>query len=394
VNLVIRVCEGLAPSSKPVEIVERKGLGHPDTMCDGIAEYVSLRLCRAYLDRFGVILHHNVDKVLLCGGSARPAFGGGEVLEPIEIYLAGRATAAHRGVRVPVHEIAIEACRDWLQRHLPELDVEKHVAIYSRIRPGSKDLTRLFDRSKLPLANDTSCGAGFAPFTDLERVVLAVERSLNASATKARHPAIGRDIKVMGLRHDDQIQLTISCAFIGRHVADRADYVLAKCVVRELALEAAKQLTQLSVEAEVNSADDLGHDDVFLTVTGTSAEAGDDGEVGRGNRVSGLITPYRPMTLEAAAGKNPVSHVGKLYNLVSSGIAEALCREIPQLEAATCVMVSRIGHPVSTPQLVDIALDVRSTPSLAAQVSDIVQSQLGKLGALCEDLLAERTTVF
>jgi S-adenosylmethionine synthetase len=58
---------------------------------------------------------------------------------------------------------------------------------------------------------------------------------------------------------------------------------------------------------------------VYLTVTGTSAEAGDDGEVGRGNRVNDLITPYRPISLEAAAGKNPVTHVGQ--NLQRGGTA-------------------------------------------------------------------------
>ena len=67
--------------------------------------------CRYYLERFGTILHHNVDKILLCGGSARAAFGGGEVLEPLELYLAGRATSEHRGERIPVAEIATEASR-------------------------------------------------------------------------------------------------------------------------------------------------------------------------------------------------------------------------------------------------------------------------------------------
>ena len=74
--------------------VERKGLGHPDTICDAVSEAASLALSRAYLERCGRVLHHNVDKVLLRGGTARPAFGGGEVLEAIEIYIAGRATGA------------------------------------------------------------------------------------------------------------------------------------------------------------------------------------------------------------------------------------------------------------------------------------------------------------
>ena len=68
----------------------------------------------------------------------------------------------------------------------------------------------------------------------------------------------------------------------------------------------------------VNALDDPKASDesgIYLTVTGLSAEQGDDGEVGRGNRVNGLITPSRAMSLEAAAGKNAVAHVGKLYNL-------------------------------------------------------------------------------
>jgi S-adenosylmethionine synthetase len=80
-----------------VEVVERKGLGHPDTICDALAETLSRNLCREYQDRFDRILHHNVDKVLLCGGCAAPAFGGGAVTDPFTVYLAGRATAKARG---------------------------------------------------------------------------------------------------------------------------------------------------------------------------------------------------------------------------------------------------------------------------------------------------------
>ena len=91
-----------------VEVVERKGAGHPDTICDALAEEFSRNLCREYLRRTGRVLHHNVDKALLCGGAARPAFGGGELLEPIEIHLAGRAVREFKGVKAPVEEIAVE----------------------------------------------------------------------------------------------------------------------------------------------------------------------------------------------------------------------------------------------------------------------------------------------
>lgn len=397
-DLVVRAHDSLSPAAHEVEIVERKGLGHPDTICDAIAEHFSVRLCREYLRRFGTILHHNVDKVLLCGGAARAAFGGGEILAPIEIVLAGRATDLHRGERIPVHEIAIETCREWFRENLPALDVERHLVVTPRVRPGSSDLTALFGRSgAVALANDTSCGAGFAPFTDLERAVLEVERSLNAEATKRAHPAIGSDVKVMGVRRGAHVDLSIGCAFIGRALRDIDDYARAKQSAHEIALAAARRATPLAVTATVNAADDVERGDLYLTVTGTSAEAGDDGEVGRGNRTSGLITPYRPMTLEAAAGKNPVTHVGKLYNLVASRIAGTIVAGLPAVCDATCVLVSRIGHAVTDPRLVDVRVALRDgadADALEAPIAAIVRSELGGLDALRDALLEGRVELY
>ncbi|MEM2543015.1 MAG: methionine adenosyltransferase, partial [Candidatus Korarchaeum sp.] len=70
---------------QPIEIVERKGIGHPDTIADGIMERVSLELNREYLRRFGGLLHYNADKSLLAAGMTEPAFGGGRVIEPMLI---------------------------------------------------------------------------------------------------------------------------------------------------------------------------------------------------------------------------------------------------------------------------------------------------------------------
>jgi S-adenosylmethionine synthetase len=355
-------------------------------------------LCRHYLDHFGIILHHNVDKILLCGGASRASFGGGEVLHPIEIYIGGRATEEYQGRRIPVHEIAMSACGEWLQMHLPALDVERAVRIIPCMRTGSSDLTQLFDRSKSAApSNDTACGAGFAPLSDVERVVLEVERTLNSPATKQVHQAIGADIKVMGIRQDDRIELTISCAFVSRFVRDLDDYVRQKDVTRELALAAARRITRLSVQAEVNAADDLDKGSVFLTVTGTSAEAGDDGEVGRGNRVSGLITPYRAMTLEAAAGKNPVTHVGKLYNLMAGRLAATIAAEIEGVENVQCVLVGQIGRLVTDPHVADIRLacaNEMKPESCRRQVTNIVQSEFSRIGQLRESLLAEHEPLY
>ena len=274
-ELTVRTAETAWPDAQDVEVVERKGIGHPDTICDALAEEICRALCRHYLQRFGVILHHNVDKILLCGGAARPAFAGGEVTEPMELYLAGRATAEHDGERVSVADIAVDACRKWLSVHLPALDLERHVRIIPKFRPGSSDLRSLFSRGKgVALSNDTSCGAGFAPLTRLEQVVLDVERTLNAAEVKRAHPAIGQDIKVMGVRRGSRVNLTISCAMIGRYLDGVEDYVQAKTIAARLALTAARRVAKLDVNVAVNTADDTQGGEMFLTVTGISGRGG------------------------------------------------------------------------------------------------------------------------
>ena len=66
-----------------VELVERKGVGHPDSICDAIMEEISVALCAEYLARFGRMVHHNVGKGLLVAGRTSPKIGGGVVDEPL-----------------------------------------------------------------------------------------------------------------------------------------------------------------------------------------------------------------------------------------------------------------------------------------------------------------------
>jgi S-adenosylmethionine synthetase len=155
----------------------------------------------------------------------------------------------------------------------------------------------------------------------------------------------------MGVREHERIALTVSCAFIGRFLRDITDYNNAKDRLLATALETASTVTRYEVTVRVNAADDIANGSVYLTVTGTSAEGGDDGQTGRGNRVNGLITPCRPMTLEALAGKNPVTHVGKLYNAAASHLAAAIVAEVPGIAEAECYLVSQIGSPVDRPRM-------------------------------------------
>lgn len=391
----IHVTELKAPvaNQQPVESVERKGLGHPDTICDALTEELSLALSRFYLERFGLILHHNVDKALLFAGASEPRFGGGRVLEPLQLFLAGRASLEADDVKVPIEEIAVETSRRWIRDHFHALDPERHVRIHTLVRSGSADLVELYRRQRRTgvwLANDTSCGIGYAPLSDLERVVLRVEQRLNEAEIKRAHPEIGQDVKVMGIRHADQIRLTVACAFVDRHVRNAEDY-LAKCGhVAALAQEAARSLTDRELQVAVNTADDPETSSFYLTVTGTSAEAGDDGGAGRGNRANGLITPCRPMTMESLAGKNPITHVGKLYNLEAGLIANALVQELPEVVEACCHLVSQIGRPIGEPQIAEVQLrcvEERSLAELAPRAREIASDHLVRIDSLWRDLL-------
>lgn len=399
-DLQISPLEFPAVGLLPMEVVERKGIGHPDSICDALAEELSRTLSRYYLDHFGLILHHNVDKGLLCGGQARARFGGGEVLQPIELFLSGRATENVMGVKVPLQELAVESSRRWLQEHLRYLDAERHVRLHCHIRPGSSELTELFLRqrkARVPLANDTSCGVGYAPLDTLEQVVLQVERHLNSPAVKAACPAIGEDIKVMGVRRDDILSLTVACAMVARHIADLPAYFSAKAQVAEFARAAAQQAGAHAVEVAVNAADGATADSLYLTVTGTSAESGDDGEVGRGNRVNGLIAFYRPMSMEAAAGKNPVSHVGKLYNLLAHHIAQDVAGTVAGVDEAYCYLLGRIGRPIDDPAVVDLKLRLAAgfnMNAVKAQASEVARQHFANVGTLWSKLIAGDLSLF
>ena len=381
----------------PIEVVERKGLGHPDSICDALAEEISIALSRHYLEHFGVILHHNVDKLLLVSGQSRPAFGGGEVIAPITLYLAGRATFEARGRIVPVEAIAIEACRSWLQTHMRYLDPLRHVRIHCCIGPGSSDLVQLFLRRRDPstwLANDTSIGTGFAPLTPLEQLTLRVERELRSPELLALRPERGEDLKVMAVRRGTRMALTVSDAFVDRTLRSIDDYQACREQLRADVRSCAGLGGELDVQ--VNAADDLDAGSIYLTVTGTSAESGDDGEAGRGNRACGLITPYRAMSMESVAGKNPVSHVGKLYNVAAFRIAAQLVEQVTGVRSASVQLVSRIGAPVREPQLVHVQALLApglTQAELERRADAIVGQELAALDRYYEGFLERRLSV-
>ncbi|NYT01285.1 MAG: methionine adenosyltransferase [Methanosarcinales archaeon] len=348
-----------------IELVERKGVGHPDSVADGLAESLSRALCHEYQKRFGGVLHHNTDKIQIVAGRSRPSFKGGEVISPIYILLTGRATRTCGGEEIPVDTIAIRSARKHLHEVLSNLDMDNHVIIDCKIGTGSSDLCNIFDRKekKMPSANDTSFGVGYAPFSETERIVYEAEREL--MLLKKKIPAIGEDIKVMGLREGNNLNLTIACAMVDRYIDDLDHYAQTKEDIVRHIQEKASTSTSRKVRAKLNVADDIASGSVYITVTGTSAEMGDDGAVGRGNRCNGLITPSRPMSLEATSGKNPINHVGKIYNLISNLIASDIVQQVEGIEEVYLKILSQIGQPIDQPHVAGVQLVLKDGVKLS-----------------------------
>ena len=354
--------------NREVELVERKGLGHPDSICDGIAEKVSRALSREYRERFGHILHHNTDEVQLVAGESNPEFNGGEVIEPIFILLTGRATKQFDGEEIPVDRIALRAAREYIEENFKALNPSQ-IEFESRIGETSTDLASVYERNER-MSNDTSFGVGHAPLSSAEKTVKHVEKSVRELES------CGEDVKVMGLRQGRDITLTVAAAAISSRIESMGEYKNHIEAVERTAEKIGGE-NGLNPEVHVNTADNLEKQEIYLTVTGTSAEMGDDGSVGRGNRVNGLITPHRSMSMEAASGKNPVTHVGKIYNLLARDIAEEIHSETGHY--AQVKLLSQIGGPIKDPQLVEV-----ESSASQEEFKDIVERKLKEIDSVTE----------
>ncbi|MEM4157881.1 MAG: methionine adenosyltransferase [Candidatus Methanomethylicaceae archaeon] len=401
-NVVIERLDQQPVESHSVEFVERKGLGHPDYIADSLSEEFSLQLCKVYKERFGQILHHNVDKVLLVGGQANVKFGGGEVLTPIYILMSGRATTevSNNGVKeyIPVGRVALESAKNWIRGNLRFLDPENHVIVDHRVGKGSADLVCNFEaRKQNRCSNDTSFGVGYAPLDSLERVVYEAERFVNSPYMRKRLPEVGEDVKVMGLRSGREIKLTLAVAMVSKLIPDLDHYISVKEQLKRELEDFVVKKSELPVEIFLNNADrpDLGI--VYITVTGTSAEMGDDGETGRGNRVNGLITPSRPMSLEATAGKNPVSHIGKIYNVIAGIIANKVS-ELKGVKEAYVKIVSQIGRPIDDPHMANVQLLLEDNGSLTSglkgEIEAIVNEEFDQIEKITEGILERKFTLY
>lgn len=399
-NILVDCLRQTPVEEQKLEIVERKGLGHPDYICDAIMDRVSVRLSRAYLEKVGVILHHNADKSLLVAGEVELKFGGGAVKQPMLLILGDRATSEAGETKIPVKEIAVEAAKDWFRKNLRFVDPEEHVRYQVELKPGSPELVDIFKRRGRVLgANDTSAAVGYAPMTKTERTVLETERYINSPDFKRRYPESGEDVKVMGYRKGDELNLTIAMPLVDRFVESERDYFTKKAEILEdicRFVEENSEFKKVTVNMNTLDVEGRGIDGIYLTVLGTSAESGDSGQVGRGNRVNGVIPLNRPLCSEAAAGKNPVSHVGKIYNLLTHRIAEQVYEKVPGLREVYIWLLSQIGKPIDQPTVAAAQVVMEAGSSFEVvrkEIEEVVNEELEKIDEFCNELACGKLKV-
>jgi S-adenosylmethionine synthetase len=399
-NIIVEKLIQKPIEEQEIEIVERKGIGHPDSISDGIAESVSRGLCNAYLEKFGGVLHHNTDQVEVTAGESFPEFGGGDIITPMDILLTGRGVPEYEGKKIGIDRIAIGAAKEYLKESLINLDVETCTVVECKIGHGSGDLVDVFGRKGMPSSNDTSFGVGFAPFSETESMVMAIEELLNSKDFKKKYPQVGEDIKVMGLRDQDEITLTVAVAMISKHIDSVETYMDTKAELNDIITNLAMKYTNRKVTTHINTGDnpesktEAGY---YLTVTGTSAEMGDDGSVGRGNRANGLITPNRPMSMEATSGKNPINHVGKIYNLLSNEMSNDIIKEVEGVKQVHMMILSQIGSPIDQPRAASAQLILEKgyeMNQVKSEVQGVMDNWLADINKITEMLIQGRLRTF
>ncbi|HTG80323.1 MAG TPA: methionine adenosyltransferase [Geobacteraceae bacterium] len=388
--IVVETYKGRSVTEHRVEIVERKGTGHPDQICDSLMEAISIALSREYLRAFGMILHNNIDKGLLAAGQVEKHFGGGRVVRPMELTIGDRATFRAGGKEIQVAEIAVDAGRRWIGENLRFVDPERHLVFRVILAPGSEELSDIFARpGEVMVANDTSAAVGYYPLSPTEKAVLGLERFLNGREFKETYPETGEDVKVMGMRRGRELDLTVAMPLLARFVTSEHDYWMRKEMILGAMrgfLSTIGGFSRTVLHFNALDAPGRGLGGVYLSLLGTSAEDADSGQVGRGNRVNGLISMNRPMGTEAAAGKNPVSHVGKIYNVLAHKMARDIYEEIEGIKEVYVLLLSRIGVPIDRPQMASAQLLLekgRRMGEITRQVEDILDRELAAIATFC-----------
>jgi len=391
------------------EIVERKGRGHPDTLADSLAERLSAKYSNYTLKNFGAILHHNFDKVGLLGGSSYVRFGKGKMINPIKVLLNGRVSTRFGNTIIPFEKMIISWSKEFLKERLPLIDVDKDLLFIMNIsnksspgkteEKGSEKGTRKYwfeprdlrdlQELKILLSNDTSLGVGFAPMSKLEIFILDLEHRLN-SIFSDKNKWMGSDIKILGLCNNSRYSITMCIPQIANYVRNQEEYKKNLESAKKYIFSIAKKHFVEKLDLSINTRDNFKLNELYLTAIGSSIESGDEGLVGRGNRINGLITPMKPMSLEGSCGKNPVYHIGKIYYLAANKIAKKIYKKFNVYNEV--YLASQSGRNLVDPWIAMVFLP--SNFKSNTMVEELVREEISRIPNLTAKIISEKERMY
>jgi S-adenosylmethionine synthetase len=198
------------------------------------------------------------------------------------------------------------------------------------------------------------------------------------------------------MRRKNELDITVAMAMVDKYIPDKDHYISVVQEVKEKLLSRFSS-TNLNLSIKINSADDYENNSFYLTVTGTSAESGDDGNTGRGNRVTGLITPMRMYSMEATAGKNPTIHTGKIYNALAQLTAQKIAEKVSGVDEVYVRILSRIGSPLTEPTIASVALRLQENTSydnVKGEIENIVSEELSNVRNITTIIRERRIPLF
>jgi len=367
------------PSSGLFEVVERKGAGHPDSLADALANEVSVTYSRHCLEAIGVIPHHNIDKLYIGAGHYRNDYGVCERIAPVIVRVNGRISSTFGNTDLGIRELQISAVRNYIRQVIPtvsteDLQIEPNATQHTKnphwFRP--RNINDIPDATT-PRANDTSVCVGYWPPTPAESLAYQLERYFwteHYGYTVPRFMEIGQDIKVMVVRNANRLEATLCVPAMSKCIKSYNSY-------RELMVMHEKNLQILSEtilegkglrsRVRVNP-----YQRQYMLGLGSCIECGEEGLVGRGNNINGVISTHRIHTLESWAGKNPVYHTGRVYGYMTSKLARKISEHF--LVKCTVTTITRCGDSLFPPYQLMVSTDVSvSTTAVKQFVEDLIE---------------------
>lgn len=395
---IIMSLDACHPDRTPFDAAERKGIGHPDTLADLVADSFSRRYATLCRERFGAVPNHWVDKVNLVGAGADVRFGGYDIRKPVDCYLFGKLTDRIDGVDLPIAELFDEVLREVLTEALGDTAVMRHLRSHVNNTAGTAvdhDPQFYLPRTAAAIhrvlavesvANDTVLCAATGIRGVAAETAIRLETLATSTDFQTRYDT-GTDVKVMVIRDGAGLDVTAAVPFHPERTSDWSAYQDRLEAVRDELGGELKRLVDESpvpvaaVRLRVNTKDVPGRG--YLAPFGTSLGKGDCGAVGRGNRYNGVIEPLRPSSGEAPAGKNPLHHVGKIYNAVADDLARRLFAELGVY--AEVVIAARNGERLDEPAYVL----VRTDGPIGSPGEAMVREAVGTAGSFHERFLAD-----